>query len=115
MSPDERTRYLSAAIAFLRDVKTAATLPQAEYEAFRGTLRARSRHVVVVPAIVAVNAVVVFGMIFGAGAMTDSDTLIRWGANIGPRTTTGEWWRLVTSAFVHTGALPFLVDAAVLG
>jgi rhomboid protease GluP len=31
--------------------------------------------------------------------------LVRWGANWGPLTVSGEWWRLLTSAFVHIGII----------
>jgi rhomboid protease GluP len=30
-------------------------------------------------------------------------TLLLWGADYGPKTTSGEWWRLLTSTFVHIG------------
>jgi rhomboid protease GluP len=30
--------------------------------------------------------------------------LLAWGANFGPRTTGGEWWRLFSAVFVHIGA-----------
>ena len=40
--------------------------------------------------------------------------LIRWGANYGPRTTNGEWWRILTSAFIHSSSLHFFVHCLVL-
>jgi membrane associated rhomboid family serine protease len=33
----------------------------------------------------------------------DSPSLIRLGSNFGPYTTDGDWWRLVTSLFLHVG------------
>ncbi len=37
-----------------------------------------------------------------------------WGGSFGPRTTNGEWWRLVTSIFIHGSVLQFLVNLAAL-
>lgn len=34
-----------------------------------------------------------------------SSALIAWGANFGPLTLSGDWWRLVTSMFVHIGII----------
>src|SRR5207248_8018046 len=34
-----------------------------------------------------------------------ADSLLRWGADFGPLTTHGEWWRLITAAFVHIGLI----------
>jgi rhomboid protease GluP len=34
-----------------------------------------------------------------------SGSLLLWGADFGPKTTNGEWWRLLTSTFVHIGLL----------
>jgi len=38
------------------------------------------------------------------------DDLIRWGANYGPRTTQGEWWRMFTCMFLHIGLLHLLFN-----
>ena len=42
----------------------------------------------------------------GLGRAPSRSRSSRWGASFGPRTTNGEWWRLVASMFVHTGTLP---------
>jgi membrane associated rhomboid family serine protease/Flp pilus assembly protein TadD len=37
--------------------------------------------------------------------LPDTDQLLRWGANYGPYTLGGQYWRLVTCAFLHIGIL----------
>jgi rhomboid protease GluP len=64
--------------------------------------------------IVAVNVVVFFVMagFLGAGWLdvTDLTPYIRYGANNGAATTDGEWWRLLTSMFMHYGIIHLLLN-----
>ena len=54
-----------------------------------------------------INVAVFLGMALAASSVmsfTGLD-LVRWGANFGPYTLSGEWWRLLTSVFVHGGII----------
>jgi len=64
----------------------------------------------VTPAILALNIAIFIGMCLGTGALSEPATLIAWGGSVGPQTTNGEWWRLVTSLFVHAGVLRLLAN-----
>lgn len=83
-------------------------------ESFYGAQRARMPRALVTTAIVALNVLVFALMVFGKGALADPDTLVGWGANFGPRTTNGEWWRLVTSTFVHPGLMSLIINLTAL-
>lgn len=51
---------------------------------------------------------IVFGLMVGAGVSSIEPTgedLMSWGADFGPLSVGSEWWRLLTSTFVHIGAL----------
>jgi rhomboid protease GluP len=43
-----------------------------------------------------------------------NDQLIHWGANSGPNTVDGEWWRLLTNLFLHVGLLHLFSNLAML-
>ena len=54
-----------------------------------------------------INAAVFLGMVLATSSVmgfTGPD-LVHWGANLGPYTLSGEWWRLLTSVFVHGGII----------
>jgi membrane associated rhomboid family serine protease len=68
-------------------------------------LRARTRLALATPALVAVNVLLFVLMALAPGSVALPETVIGWGGSFGPRTTNGEWWRLVTATFVHTGFL----------
>ncbi|MBI3820600.1 MAG: rhomboid family intramembrane serine protease [Planctomycetes bacterium] len=68
------------------------------------------------PALAAVNAfylilLIVFSL---QGRIVDASQLLRFGANQFSFTTSGEWWRLGSSAFLHTGYLHLLIDTCML-
>jgi membrane associated rhomboid family serine protease len=112
--PEDRKRYGVLAMDSLAQLKAAATRPRPEYDTFREALRARMPRVIATPVIIFIIAAVFGGMLFGATAIGDPDTLVAWGGSLGTRTTNYEWWRLATSTFVHTGPLHLLIDVAVL-
>jgi membrane associated rhomboid family serine protease len=54
-----------------------------------------------------INAAVFLGMALSASSILDfsGPELVRWGANVGALTISGEWWRLLTNVFVHGGIM----------
>ena len=112
MTPEERARLVRAVLAAIRRVTYTATQDSPQCEPFRDALRARTPWALVTPALVALNATVFVFMRFGGGALSDPETLVDWGGNFAPRTTNGEWWRLVTTMFVHSGMLHLVANLA---
>jgi len=110
-------------VFFARDAATAVTvaalLPKrvdADFVAGQGfneRLKALSAGVhplaSVTNVIVALNVIafLVMAGLLGAGwfDVTDLSPYIRYGSNNGAATTDGEWWRLITSMFLHYGVL----------
>ena len=112
MTPAERMRSLRTALATVRQLKDAATRPRPDLEPFHDALRARTPWALVTGSLVVLNVTIFVFMLFGRGSLGDPTTLVSWGGNFGPRTTNGEWWRLVTTMFLHTGMLQLLVNIA---
>jgi rhomboid protease GluP len=103
MTPEERMRALRRAIALATRASHHLRHGSSQDDPLSAMLRARTGRPVVTPLLLALNALVFAGMLVGAGSLDDMQTLVAWGANHAPRTTNGEWWRLVTAMFVHTG------------
>jgi rhomboid protease GluP len=71
-------------------------------------LRQQSTSMAVTQAIFGINVAVFLGMVLAGVAMFDNPAgqdLVRWGANFGPLTVSGQWWRLLTCVFIHGGLL----------
>jgi rhomboid protease GluP len=111
---EERHRLVQFAERAAREGVVRAVRYREQGGAFGDALLGRTRWLLVTPAIVIANLVLFLGLLFGDGALSDPDTLVEWGANFGPRTTNGEWWRLATAAFVHDGALSLLINVAAI-
>ena len=65
------------------------------------------RSVPVTASLVTVNLVVfVLMLLAGAGFWhTPNGVQLAWGANFGPATQDGQWWRLLTALFIHFGVV----------
>ena len=111
-TPDERARFFRAAHRVARQATDGAGYLRADGGPFGDALRERTPWALVTPAFVALNIGVFVCMLFGTGALSDPNTLIGWGGSVGPRTTNGEWWRLITAVFVHSGALHLIANIA---
>lgn len=110
LRPEERNRVrLLARTAVVRIEAAAGRRRRPDWSPFRDALRARTRLTIVTPALLALNAGIFLCLLLDGGAMSDPVTALRWGASFGPLTTHGEWWRLLTMMFVHTGILSLAV------
>jgi membrane associated rhomboid family serine protease len=113
-SPEQREHVFAIAIEYLRHLKIAVAEPGPEYEAFRDALRARTLHLIAIPAIVLVSVQLFLAMRFGSTATSEPAMLVGWGASLGTLTTNGGWWRLVTSTFVYSSTLHLVLSLAAL-
>lgn len=70
------------------------------------------RGLAVTPVLLNINILVFILMaIAGVGVIApDSEGLLNWGANFKPYTLNGQWWRILTSCFVHIGIFHLLMN-----
>lgn len=69
--------------------------------------RREAMPMLVTQVIFGINVAVFIGMVLsGASLMGPTgESLLAWGANYGPYTLSGQWWRLLSSCFVHIGII----------
>jgi rhomboid protease GluP len=66
-----------------------------------------------VTAVVVASNVILFAIMLAKGAdvlQPATGMMIEWGANFGLKTLDGEWWRLLTSCFLHFGVVHLLMN-----
>jgi membrane associated rhomboid family serine protease/Tfp pilus assembly protein PilF len=71
-------------------------------------MRQQSSSMPVTQVIFGINVAVFIAMALAGVSMVENPSgadLVRWGANFGPLTVAGQWWRLLTCVFVHGGLL----------
>ncbi|MEQ9008706.1 MAG: rhomboid family intramembrane serine protease, partial [Ekhidna sp.] len=66
----------------------------------------------VTPCLLGLNLLVfIFMIALGVNILLPNvESLIEWGANYKPLTLDNQWWRLISSCFIHIGILHFLVN-----
>ena len=66
----------------------------------------------VTPIIIDLNLLIYMAMVIsGLGLVSfKGSDLLNWGANFRPLTTDGQWWRLLTSTFLHGGLMHILAN-----
>jgi membrane associated rhomboid family serine protease len=109
MTSEERERNLRNVITFLKEVKHALR-ERPEEQSFNTAIKERMPWPIVTPAILLLNIALFLVMVLGSGALGDPETIVGWGGSLGPLTTNGEWWRLETSLFVHSGWIQLFIS-----
>ena len=64
------------------------------------------------PILIDINILVFILMVVNGVGILEPSTwaLLKWGANFGPLTLTGDWWRAITCNFLHIGGFHLLMN-----
>ena len=87
------------------DAAAAAEALAAELGLFAQRLFSATPRAWVTQLLVAANAIVFLAMLADGAGLFEANSAVhlRWGANFGPITKEGEWWRLLACTFLHFG------------
>jgi rhomboid protease GluP len=68
-------------------------------------LRSAPSHVPVTVTLLVINVLVFLAMVYNGAGLWHTSTVVplAWGANFGPATQDGQWWRLCSALFLHFG------------
>src|SRR5436190_9422387 len=78
----------------------------------RQPVRIAMPRVYVTPIVIALNVLAYLAVSVSGGRwmQPDSDLMVKFGADLWQLTTAGQWWRLLTSAFLHFGFIHLLAN-----
>jgi rhomboid protease GluP len=104
-------------VAILPKRRTKEFRPQAKADAeFASRLIAQSPKAPVTVTLIAINTLAFIAtLIAGAEWLVPVGKVqIAWGSNFGPYTTDGDWWRLLSSLFIHFGIVHLIFNMIAL-
>jgi membrane associated rhomboid family serine protease len=111
---DERERFLEHTRSTLHPIIGFVRRPRPDCVSFCEALRVRTPIAIVTPIFLVLGLAIFVLMRFDVVAGGGSSAALFWGSSFGPRTTNGEWWRLVTSMFIHPTVLLLVVNVTAL-
>jgi membrane associated rhomboid family serine protease len=111
-TPEDHSRALDTFKRHLQPVLDEIARARVATEPFRAALRLRTPWAIVAPTLIGIHVLVFVRLVLSDLPIGDPAALLAAGASVGPLTTNGEWWRLVTATFVHTGPLHLISDLA---
>jgi membrane associated rhomboid family serine protease len=93
-------------------IDTCPECAKAAEASFHSLLTEATPRIFINPIIIAINLVVFVAMLATGVSLfaPQIDQLLKWGADYGPQTLDGEWWRLLSSVFVHIGVVHLLLN-----
>lgn len=110
--------YVQPGATYPPDGDPLAKLPpfRDPMEEFHERLSLLTPHVYVTWVLLAINIIVYIAMVARGVHPIDpkGPELLAWGADFGPVTMAGEWWRMMSCAFVHIGAIHIVMNMACL-
>jgi membrane associated rhomboid family serine protease len=109
-TPKEREKLSRFLRRVMHDVLRAAGAHYREVAPLHALLRERTPFAPFTPLVVVINVVMFFVIFVASVLLGDPDALLAWGGNYGPLTANGEWWRLLTSLFLHSNMFHLLVN-----
>ena len=100
----------------MKKAQHASAPPEAQTAAFREALVAFTPRWFVTPTLMVVNIALLLASLTLSRQIIapDSQLLLDWGANYGPATLNGQWWRLFTCMFLHGSFMHVLMNMWVL-
>src|SRR5271169_3147970 len=98
------------------DAGTSSTAAEFEKNQRFNRAMATTPRPLITPILIAINVAVFVAMVVSGFSFShpSAESFLRWGADFGPLTTHGQWWRIVTSAFVHGSFLHLLMNMLIL-